>query len=238
MKNTNKFKALALAAILCLMGQNAKSQIEQSVYLNAGIPTAQFSASPSIPAIQTLLGREYIGMDASLGLGAGYRAGYIFDIGYGEVMPFLSADLFWNQIRSERRDSYATASIRTPKYFNVPLMLGVNYRYELTDIITLFGEIGFGYDLTIITPEGRKDDPMGFYRYNVGGSTCWQIGAGSYFGNHFSVGIHYYGLGKHTINYNYNNSTIGLGVDPSATVDENPVLRKIGTVAIRLGFHF
>ena len=40
MKNTNKFKALALTAILCFAAQTAKSQLEQSVYLNAGIPTS------------------------------------------------------------------------------------------------------------------------------------------------------------------------------------------------------
>ena len=238
MKNTNKFKALALTAILCFAAQTAKSQLEQSVYLNAGIPTSQFSSNPAIPATQPLMGREYIGTDATMGLGFGYRAGYIFNIGYGEVTPFLNADLFWNQLRSERRDNYATASIKTPQYFNIPLMLGVNYRYGLTDIITLFGELSVGYDIAIITSEGIKDNPLGFYRYKVGGANAWQIGAGSYFGNHFSISIHYYSLGKHTVNYNYDNSMAGTGVDPSYVTSHNPVLRKMGTFNIRLGFHF
>lgn len=236
MKNINKLKLLALAALMFIGGKNANAQLEQSVYLNAGLPTADFHQK--VTSSQLLLGKDFIGMDAAMGLGAGYRAGYIFDIGFGEITPFVNADLIWNQIRGERRDNYATSSIKTPKYYNIPLMLGVNYRYELTDIITVFGELGFGYDMFIATAEGKKDDPMGYYKYKVGGATAWQIGAGSYFGNHFSIGLHYYGLGKHTVNYNYDKSTLGAGVNPITYADKNPQLRRIGTFAIRLGFHF
>lgn len=236
MKNINKLKLLAVAALMLVGAQKANAQLEQSVYLNAGMPTADFHQK--VASNFALLGKDNIGMDAAMGLGLGYRAGYIFDIGFGEITPFVSADLFWNQLRGERRNNYATKSITTPKYFNIPVMVGVNYRYELTDIITVFGEVGFGYDMFITSAEGKKDDAMGYYKYKTGGATAWQIGAGSYFGHHFSIGLHYYGLGTHTVNYNYDKSTAGLGTDPLSFADKNPQLRRLGTFAIRLGFHF
>ncbi|MCQ2297576.1 MAG: porin family protein [Bacteroidales bacterium] len=230
MKKTNIFKSLAVAAALLFTAQSANAQLEQSVFLNAGMPLGQFHQKLNTTPMPTVFGKENIAKETTIGFGLGYRAGFVFDIGYGEVTPFLSADLLWNQTSSKYRDQSATLGYKIPNYFNIPILIGVNYRYGITDIITAFGEFGVGYDAFFITPEGKKGTLDPYAKYKTGGALAWQVGVGSYFGNHFSVGIHYYGLGKHTINYKKQANLPDLG-----STNE---LRSLGSLNLRIGFHF
>lgn len=225
MNKNNIFKALCISAALLFGAHSAQAQIEQSVYLNGSIPTAQFNdpVAVNMTLNQPMTKAQY-GQAASVGIGLGYRVGYVFDIGFGYVTPFLNADLQWNQIKSSVRDEFTSARCDIPQYFNIPIMLGVNYRYELTDVFTLFGEFGLGDDIFIGTQEGWTNI---LYKYKTSSAMAWEIGAGSFFGDHVSLGIHYYGLGKHSIDYsNHDNSA-----DPVVT-------RKMGSLALRIGFHF
>ena len=230
MKKTTIFKTLAVAAVMLFTAQSANAQLEQSVYLNAGLPMGQFHQKANNSLTSPIFGKEDIAKETTVGFGLGYRVGFVFDIGYGEVTPFLSADLLWNQTSGKYRDQSATLGYKIPNYFNIPAMLGVNYRYGITDIITVFGEFGVGYDAFFITPEGKKGTTDPYAKYKTGGALAWQVGAGSYFGNHFSVGIHYYGLGKHTINYKK--------VDNVPVADNTNELRSLGSLNLRIGFHF
>lgn len=230
MKKNNIFKTLAIAAAMIFAAQSANAQLEQSVYLNAGMPMGQFHQKLNVTPMPKTFGKENIAKETTIGFGLGYRAGYVFDIGYGEVTPFLSADLFWNQTSGNYRDQSATLGYKIPNYINIPVLLGVNYRYGITDIITCFGEFGIGYDAFFITPEGKKGDSDPYAKYKTGGALAWQVGVGSYFGRHFSVGIHYYGLGKHTINYKKQQNIVVL--------DSTNELRNLGELALRIGFHF
>lgn len=233
MKKNNKIKSLCVIMAMLFSGIAAQAQIENSVYLNGSLPTGQMNASITRPAGQSLLGKSNIGKSASLGLGMGYRACYHFDIGFGEVSPFFNADLQWNRLTNDLRDEYITNGASIPNYFNIPLMIGVNYRYALTDIIKVFGEFAVGDDFFMITSEGWSENNIeGRYKYNVKSAMAWQIGAGSYFGSHVSVGLHYYGLGNHAITYN-DKSTGAL-----ALVDKTVEPRRIGSLVLRIGFHF
>ena len=221
MKKHNIIKVLAVFFILLGVQKNVNAQIEQSVYINGIAPVGQLNNK--LPYGANLLEKDNIGMEGLPGFGMGYRLAYNFDIGAGEISPFVSFDVFWNQIRSEYRNRYIQKDARVPNYLNMPLMLGVNYCYPFDDVIAPFAEFGIGYDFFKITAGGKKDTPE-FTKYRVGGSFAWQLGLGCYFGHHFSVGIHYYNLGMHSINYK----------DP---VGDN-ALRRIGEFALRLGFHF
>lgn len=237
MKKTNIFKTLAVAAAMMFTAQNANAQLEQSVFLQGGLPTADFNSKVS--SFNGLFGKEDIAKDVSLGLGLGYRCGYLFDIGFGEVMPFVSADLFWNRTNGTYRDDFMNAGYKVPNYINVAPMLGVNYRYGLTDIITVFGEFGVGYDAFLITAEGSKGESSTYLKYKTTGALAWQVGVGSYFGRHVSLGIHYYGLGRHYISYNGKRSTInGTAINDYPSFDNTNEGRNLGTLALRIGFHF
>lgn len=237
MDKHQSIKILSVIALFLATSFASKAQLTQSFFLNGTLPTNEFNNSIYISEEDLPMGREHIGKGATVGLGFTYRAGYRFDIGFGEVTPFAEVSLFWNRIKSDSRDIYDKQRCTDPHYFNIPISAGVNYRYMLTDMVTIYGEFGLGYDILSITREGWKggsDDPTkNFdYRYNSGNALCWQLGAGVFLGNYVSVGITYNGLGKHLIDYNTSKS-IGVGSNPN----EETVHRRLGLLALRIGFH-
>lgn len=233
------YRVLAVCAMIFASGTTMQAQFEQSFFLNGALPTAQFNDAVNIDGLSAPepycpLTKTQVGKGASVGLGAGYRMGYKFDVGFGYVTPYVNVDIFWNQLKSEYRDAFTMAACDKPNYFNIPVYMGINYRYDLTTIFTVFGEFGLGPDFLMITGEGwgKDNNPvlaeMGFYknlRYSSSAHFAWQVGVGSYFGKHVSLGIHYYGLGKHVIEYS--------NIENSLPVE----LRNLGMLALRIGFH-
>lgn len=237
MKKHNTIKTLCLAALLLTGGIKASAQLEQSIFLNGNLPMGQMRQQTTTP----IMGKEAIGSNATLGLGLGYRVSYHFDVGFGEIAPYFNVDLLWNQIHGDLRDSNIRAGMQSSQYVNLPLFLGINYRYELTDIFKPFAEFGIGYDFLFITAEGKKDDAsMPYYKYNVRNALAWQIGLGCYFGSHVSASLHYYGLGKHYVTYNTDKSNIPAITD-ATEVPANlnkPTSVSVGQLMLSVGFHF
>ena len=201
-------KVLCLGAMLLGIGTAAQAQFRQSIYINGNLPTGDFASSASdgpvlIAAYNTgvPLTYEQIGKDATLGFGLGYRASYRFDVGVGLVAPYANVDFLWNTISGKWSDKYSDAYMSSPTYFNIPLMGGVTYIYDEMpwNDISLFGEFGIGTDLFWITSEGSKDNIKLSYKSTF--AFAWMLGAGAFFGEHVSVGLHYYGLGTHNIDY-------------------------------------
>jgi len=245
MSKHRTIKALCIAILFSMAGINAQAQLahlEQSIFLNGNIPTTDFATDNNlIPMTQ-----YHMGEDAIIGMGIGYRVCYRFDIGFGEVSPYIHIDLNWNSIRGEHRDAYTTASCNKPNYFNIPAYAGVNYRYQITNIFTPFAEFGLGADYMMIRRESGNvtntttgDISNVTMRYKNSGAFAWQIGAGTYFGQHVSASLHYNGYGKHTIKYT--DATVedlaGTDCEPASGVS-TAQLRRIGLLSLRIGFHF
>lgn len=235
MKNSNTFKVLGLAAVLFFCGQSIKAQtaLETSIFFNGVAPSAEFNDNATLTS-EGLFGKDQIGTAAALGFGGGIRASLPFDIGVGYVAPFVGADLFWNRPKSSLRTPMMEADDKVPQYFNIPIMVGVQYRYPLADMgleyVTPYAEFGVGYDFFMIGAEGAKNKY--YYNYKVKGAMAWQLGVGTFLANHVSIGIHYYGLGTHQIKY-------GNGCVPDMASSTNlNQLRRIGEWALRFGFHF
>ncbi len=230
--------ALTLAIGTAVQAQNR--QFYQSVYLNGNIPTGQFAsdAAPNQLALYGVpLGYKEIGKDAAAGFGLGYRASFRFDVGVGQVAPFFNADFLWNTIGGGWSDKYSDAKQSKPTYFNIPAMLGVSYLNDRLpwNAITGYLEFGLGTDLLWITSEGDHSNyPKLSYKPDF--AFAWMSGLGAYFGHDqlFSAGIYYYGLGKHEIAY-----TSGT-IERLRTSEELlPTERRtVGSVMLRLGFHF
>ncbi len=234
-KNTIKSLCLLAAFVFAGFGANAQlTHLEQSFYLNGNLPLSDF-ASDNLLVPMT---QDFMGSDAIVGMGLGYRVSYRFDIGVGEVSPFIHADFQWNTISSEHRDNYTLNDCSKPNYINIPIFAGVNYRYQITDILTPFVEFGLGVDILKITKEGGGSG-LPKMKYKTSGAFAWQVGGGTFLGSHVSVGIHYNGYGKHTIKYK--SSTVsdltGTVYEPNASVQPSQ-LRRIGLFTLRIGFHF
>ncbi len=239
-------KVLCVAVLLLATGISAQAQFRhfrQSIYLNGVLPTGDFASTVDASHNFVPLTNEQIGKAAIVGFGAGYRASYRFDIGMGEVAPFIGADLFWNMISSEWSDKYLNANMTTPSYMNIPVLAGVSYNYDELNTrfpIIPFGEFGVGADMFIITREGTtaKTNSSTYYAYKPSISVAWMLGAGVYLGNYVSVGVYYYGLGKHTIDYTdrcLDKNSVAALQNAAATIRQT---RNIGEMALRIGFHF
>ena len=241
-------KVLCLTAIIMGAGTAVQAQFRQSVFLNGNIPTGDFASDasngPTLIAAYNSgvpLTYEQVGKDATVGFGLGYRASYRFDIGYGLVAPFANIDFMWNTISGKWSDKYLDAKFSSPTYFNIPLLAGVSYIYDDLpwDDISAYGEFGVGTDLLWITSEGADDFN---FAYKATFAFAWMIGAGAYFGEHVSAGLYYYGLGKHTIDYTQGTLDDNMAANAQVTANEAAGMgrqqRSVGSVMLRIGFHF
>ena len=171
---------------------------------------------------------------------------YRFDVGMGEVAPFVQADAYWNMISKTWRKKYLDANASAPSYINVPIMAGVSYLYdELWNDITPYAEFGIGADMMFITGEGAgKINGVEYKRfaYKPSTSLSWMLGLGAYFGRHVSAGIYYYGMGTHTIDYTSstlkNNMLAKTQLDTDRAINAPRQTRSVGSFVLRLGFHF
>lgn len=249
MRKYNTFKTFCLLCAFVFAGFGANAQLknlEQSIYLNFSLPTAQFNDDVSTNALgeNIPMTRFNVGKAATAGVGLGYRVSYRFDVGFGEVSPYISGDLHWNRVQSSLRDEYMNAGDgKSPNYLNIPILIGVNYRYHLTEIFSPFGEFGIGSDIMFITKEAGNSTTLGEFkmRYKTSANVGWQIGGGCYFGDHVSASIHYNGFGKHAIQYT-DKTEIPQGgggalvaADASNTGTQS---RSIGLLSVKIGFHF
>ena len=88
MRKSNTFKTLVLLAAFVSAGFGANAQLthlEQSLYLNFNMPTAEFNDDIANNAFgeQIPMTRFNAGKDAVFGFGLGYRVSYRFDVGFG-----------------------------------------------------------------------------------------------------------------------------------------------------------
>lgn len=240
MHKSNFFKPLVAASLLMLSAMTAFAQVNHSFYLMGTAPTGESNSSIYIkdPSGLTMspMGREDIGKGSAVGLGFNYRASYTFDIGYGEVMPFADVEFFWNRIKGSYRDEYDKARCTDPHYFNVPIMIGLQYSYDITTLLKPYAELGIGYDLFFATAEGWKSDAAKpYFAYKIKGALAWQFGVGTYLGPHVSVGLTYYGLGKHMIDYKTSKCHYA---DACEFINQNKTeSRNVGLFALKVGFH-
>lgn len=233
-------KSLCLALVLFCAGFSAKAQqTETSVFINATLPVGQFNDQVILLDDENNfapMNRTNVAQAAAGGLGFTARFGMWFDVGVGQLQPFVEASFLWNNSRKYVRDSYdnnerndAMQSYPTaPQYFNIPVMLGLKYRYDITADLRPFAELGIGYDLLIITKNGY---PSERYSYKMNGQLCWMGGLGTYLGEHVSASLFYMGLGSHRIEYT------SKSFKPEGD-DFNATKRSLGVLGLRVGFHF
>ena len=188
------------------------------------------------PGSFQVLDRSQIGKGASAGLGATARFGLWFDVGVGELQPFAEVSFLWNSSGPSIRKAYDTHADSlnqyptAPHYFNVPVMLGLKYRYQLMPDLKPFAELGIGYDFLFITKNGY---PKNTFYYRPNGGLAWMIGLGTYLGEHVTVSLNYTGLGSHLIE-----PTKKSAPDPNEESYTGRTRSSLGTLGLRVGFHF
>ena len=168
---------------------------------------------------------------AIFGASLGLRYNYTFagtTIEETGVGIFVSADAFWNYINKTMRNQYDSVKCTKPMYINVPIMLGVSWTSDFVNSpVNVWAEAGIGCDLFLKTTEGWKARTTS---YEMNPEFACEGGVGILINRMFSVGVHYYWLGKQDIkrkDVDYANG--GFGVPPTVAIH---------MMAFKVGFHF
>ena len=200
------------------------NKIGISFYLGGVLPSLEMNDAMDKSLV--IPGRNYAGKGGSAMFGAslGLKYNYIFKTKSQKstgVGVFLSSDVLWNQFNKEMRTMYDTVKCTAPMYVNVPIMAGVNYTTQFSNVIALWVEVGAGTDLFIKTTEGWEGETNDYY---VSAKFAAEAGAGILLARTLSLGAHYYYLGNHDIKEIRENS-----------IDSK---MKMGAWVFKLGFHF
>jgi hypothetical protein len=222
-----KFSLVLLIALLMggVMSVSAQQREHHGISVHVGgiLPVHEFDNTP-IYVVPGVNSRHFDGHGAAMfGASLGLKYNYVFDFGLG---IFASADLMWNSLNKNVRQVYNQASCTKPMYVNVPIIVGVNYITDFSDIVDVWGEAGIGCDLFLKTTEGWSGNTV---KYNMNAAFAAEVGAGVTFIDLISVGVHYYWLGRQNVKVD------GVTYDETYVI---PSKLRIGQVAFKVGFHF
>lgn len=240
MRKTLSVTFLAVLAVMLFTGRNAQVQmsVEKSIFIEMLCPVNDYSYSvePTDLGIFRPFTREEVGKDATVGFGATARIGLNYPFQYGIITPFFEGSFQLNNLSRDTREAYENNRATKLHYVNLPILLGVNYRYVITPTLSAYAEAGVGADIFWATRQGWKDatekHPKQDMRYKPSTAVACEFGLGVMIGQYISAGVHYYSYGRQRIDY-----TKGSFSYPLEDKEES-VFRNIGNIQLRLGFNF
>lgn len=252
MKRQIKKIALLIVAILGVNCANA--QTDFSIHLGLLFPQGDFAES-RMDKGQVAWGSKTDRAGAGLGFDAGLK--FRFNLPSVKGLGFIAtADFFLNMPNDDVKDwkedyisemeEYSDVdefSIAMPHYINIPIMVGLNYEYEIKDNIKFWGEGALGLNIGALTQFklsviGDDFEENMEFSYNTNTSLAFQFGAGFMFNDKYSLGVHYYSLGSQKIK---GEAVMEEIYDGDSYIDEERFTFKSinpGMLTIRLGYHF
>lgn len=195
-----KYLFFAILFASCVFTLNAQTKSELQIGL--AVPQGNFADDDWYEAI-------YDG-DGVAGTG--------FYLGYKLLSPLSTDGLYWtfnagimyNDLQSDFKDYlveeevYYADDYSLPKYFNVPILAGLQYEKTISDGLNLFGEAGVGLNILKITNLSSEEDnyeELTTFKPSVG--LGFKIGAGIVLQEKYTISLNYLGLGSHKVKYEY-----------------------------------
>ena len=256
------FRSLSLFALLAIYVINcAEAQTKFSIHVGGSLPFgkyADYSLSPSSTPdgsdiIAWNVKTEKAGAAMGLNLGVKLRFNLPSIKGLGII---TTADFFFYPSNKDIRDSFEdyievlcsqnsvnSYNFSTPKYFNIPILLGLNYELSLGDKVKVYGEGGAGVNIGMISSLEMNFNEQDFtfvsgFEYKNQYSFAFQVGVGVLLSDQLSLGVHYYNLGSQSVKglFKYTATWNGGGESERA----NFVWDRINPnmITLRLGYHF
>ncbi len=250
-------RMFALAALMIVGGQ-AMAQTRGVMFAGASIPLADYAEFDGFSDFALASYDENDG-----GAGIGFNAGlkWYFNVGVEGLGVMLSVDGMYNGPCADLKSAYRSMEVSmgnnsvggsfsytaTPKYINLPAMLGINYIYHFNPNFGVFVEAGAGGNLRFITPMETlsKQDFLGFEKktvikntYDKAFSFAYQAGVGIEVAKNLVVGCSFYDLGKANVNIT-ETKKVTIDTETNTTTD----YKALGTVHPimilgRIGFSF
>lgn len=162
----------------------------------------------------------------------------------------------------EEEEEVYEAKIKLPNYLNIPIMAGLNYEYSLNNGISLWGEGAVGINIAKVTNLEMYEEGHYYYsyydpyygssgtieydyesrsglKYDIQTGLAFQLGIGVKFADKFSIGLHYYALGKVKLEGELYEEWYDSD-EGEEFYEESFKLKSVSPsiFAIRLGFHF
>lgn len=246
---------VALFAVL-VMGSSVFAQTNGlSLHLGGSLPVGSFGKTG-----EAFMEKHSGNGGAAKGLNLGLKLQYGIPV---PILPsirlMLTADVMYNGLQSDVKDLLEKPSkvasdvfdVSVPKYFNIPVMAGVNISHSLLGVVKVFGEVGLGVNFRMVTDmertfsvptlTGDTKDIQTSVNFDNARTFAFQVGLGVCLFNRISVGAHYYNLGKTELSGSLS-SPEEAGALINSIVDETGKFSngEIGTsmFMLRLGFHF
>ena len=241
-----------LAIVFCTSA--AFAQLQYSAHIAGNMPLGDFGRSSGDTWSCLNGGRYAIEGNAAFGFGVGAKVKYSFeieDLAVDALGAIATVDMFYNFVDDDfsyfqKEDHY---SIDAPQYINIPIMVGANYKMDMTSSIALYFEAALGLNIRIIgdyEAHGYDNDCVfsdlaEYYKvtreYDPSCSFAFQLGVGAVFLNKFSAGLHYYYLGGAQVHYDYYKTYPFYDDNHWNSVKTSNKL-KTNMLVLRLGYHF
>lgn len=211
-------KIFALAALMIMGGQAMAQNSRGAFFLSASFPLKDYA---DFDGFGDFALTSYNLDDDDAGAGIGFNAGlkWYFNMGVQGLGAMLSLDGFYNGPNSNLQDAYKNGEASfgnqfiggsfkyesTPKYINVPAMLGLNYIFFFNSNLGLYIEAGAGGNFRFITDmEGITQANLGPFaaqtkitnNYESAFTFAYQVGAGFQVARKLVIGCSFYDLGK------------------------------------------
>lgn len=228
-----------------------------SLHLSGVFPNGKFG---ELGGLLLDYGPVIDGGAASIGFGLGVKYQRSISL-VKNLRAMFEADIMYNPLQEEIKDALddlcfewdgsISSSVSTSKYLNIPLMAGLNYSFDLAEKIKLYGELGVGLNVRLITKNSIEKECIYYYNgveysyttklgfeYNPAVSFACQVGVGVLLSEKLSVGLNYYNLGSAKVKGTYYEED---GVAAHGRYEES--LNGYGSISpsmltLKVGYHF
>ena len=247
-------KVLALAAML-VMGGQAMAQTRGAMFLSASFPLKDYADFDSFDDF-ALTSIDLDDDDAGAGIGFNVGLRWYFNVGVKGLGVMLSVDGIYNGPTSDLKTAYRKNEVyyggqligsgleykATPKYINVPAMIGANYIFYINPSFGIYVEAGAGGNARFITDmEYVTKTHIGNFEantkvtndYDAAFSFAYQVGAGIEVAKNLVVGCSFYDLGKADVK----GERVVKGTSNTSTIETWGNVHPMMIMA-RIGFSF
>ena len=226
-----KYLFFAILFASCVFTLNAQTKSELQIGL--AMPQGDFADDDEDDAIS----------------GGSGVAGTGFYLGYKLLSPLSTDGLYWtfnagimyNDLQSDFKDDLEDEmddadDYSLPKYFNVPILAGLQYEKTISDGLNLFGEAGVGLNILKITNQSYEEDDyeeLTTFKPSVG--LGFKIGAGIVLQEKYTISLNYLGLGSHKVKYESEYEYYGVSESDDVKFDK---ALSVSSLNITFGIRF
>lgn len=189
--------AIATLIVVLFMTENLYSQGSFSLHAGPSFPISDF-------------GDDDMDDEDAGGAGVGLNIGgkYVYKLNDKGLGLYFGADFIYNGLKSSVKDDIEDefenmgldVDITYYKYINVPITAGLNYTYKANEQISLFADLGIGADFLKITNyKMEADNEEVELNFDLSTQLAYKFGGGLLIQDKYSIGLNYYGLGKHDV---------------------------------------